>query len=352
MTEVVIEALTKRFGDKAAVDAVSLSIGEGEFVSLLGPSGCGKSTTLRLIAGFEKADSGRILFDGRDVAPLPPERRDIGMVFQSYALFPHMTVAQNLAFGLEMRKIGRTAIRERVAKALEMVRLDAEADRFPRALSGGQQQRVALARALVIEPRILLLDEPLANLDAKLRDEMREFIVDLQRRVGITTIYVTHDQAEAMTMSDRMVVMFQGRVAQSGVPRDIYERPAGLEVARFIGQGNFLSATVASKDGRLVARTALGDRELLQGAPCTPSGAVSVMIRPEALTLASMEEPDVVRGEIDSVHYSGNFTEYRVRLADGERVSIQVPGPGRYARGDAVGLKLAPEPLWPIGLAA
>jgi putative spermidine/putrescine transport system ATP-binding protein len=352
MTRVVIEALTKRYGAAAAIDALSISIAEGEFVSLLGPSGCGKSTTLRLIAGFEQADAGQILFDGQDVAHLAPEKRNIGMVFQSYALFPHMTVAQNLAFGLEMRKESRAAIGERVAKALALVRLEAEAQRFPRALSGGQQQRVALARALVIEPRILLLDEPLANLDAKLRDEMREFIVDLQRRVGITTLYVTHDQAEAMTMSDRIVVMFKGKVAQYGAPRDIYERPKGLEVATFIGQANFLKAEVSSHDGRLMARTALGTRDLLHEADLAPGGETSVLIRPEALTLADPDATGVVPGVIESAHYSGNFTEYRLRLPDGEMVSIQAPGPARQARGDAVGLRLAPEPLWSIGRAA
>ncbi|WP_174285539.1 ABC transporter ATP-binding protein [Sphingomonas bacterium] len=350
MTNVVIEALTKRYGTTTAIDSVSLSIGEGEFVSLLGPSGCGKSTTLRLIAGFETADTGRILFDGEDVAHLPPNRRDIGMVFQSYALFPHMTVAQNLAFGLEMRKMLPAMIRSRVAKVLEMVRLVPEADRYPRALSGGQQQRVALARALVIEPRILLLDEPLANLDAKLRDEMREFITDLQRRVGITTIYVTHDQAEAMAMSDRIVVMFKGEVAQFGAPRDIYERPQGLEIATFIGQANFLQASVTNADGRTMAHTVLGARELLQDAPA--EGPVSVLVRPEALTLANADEPGVVSGSIDSIHYSGSLTEYRVRLPGGEMVSVQVVGPGRQERGDAVGLRLAADPLWTIGRAA
>jgi len=350
MTQLVIEGLTKWFGGKAAVDAVSLSIDDGEFVSLLGPSGCGKSTTLQLIAGFEQADAGRILFDGEDVAPLPPERRDLGMVFQSYALFPHMTVAQNLAFGLEMRRVGKVEIRKRVDRALEMVRLSEMADRFPRALSGGQQQRVALGRALIIEPRILLLDEPLANLDAKLRDEMREFIVGLQRRVGITTIFVTHDQSEAMTMSDRVVVMFDGRVAQSGAPREIYERPAGMEVANFIGQANFLPATIVADEGRLMARTVLGVRELLPGTGLEPGGTVSVLIRPEALTLAGADDAGVVQATVDSISYSGNFTLYRVRLPRGEMVNIQAPGPGRQARGDAVGLRLALAPLWPIGI--
>ncbi|MDR3513559.1 MAG: ABC transporter ATP-binding protein [Caulobacteraceae bacterium] len=349
MTEVVIQDLTKRYGAAAAVDSISLSISEGEFVSLLGPSGCGKSTTLRLVAGFDQADAGKILFDGQDVSPLPPERRDIGMVFQSYALFPHMTVAQNLAFGLQMRKAPRAVIEERVARALDLVRLDGKADRYPRELSGGQQQRVALARALVIEPRILLLDEPLANLDAKLRDEMRLFIGELQRRVGITTIYVTHDQAEAMNMSDQVVVMFKGRIEQRGSPRDIYERPNGLEVATFIGQANFLSATVTVDTGRLMAQTALGTRPLPPESDASPGQVLSVLVRPEALTLTDSAAPGAVSGVVELAQYNGAFTEYRIRLADQETVCVQTPGPARHSRGVGVGLRLAMDPLWPIG---
>jgi putative spermidine/putrescine transport system ATP-binding protein len=273
------------------------------------------------------------------------------MVFQSYALFPHMTVAQNLAFGLEMRKETRSRIRERVAHALDLVRLDGKADRYPRQLSGGEQQRVALARALVIEPRILLLDEPLANLDAKLRDEMRVFISELQRRVGITTIYVTHDQAEAMTMSDQIVVMFKGKIAQCGAPRDIYERPNGLQVAGFIGQANVLSAIAAVQDGRLAAQTALGTRALCAGVTATVGEVLSVLVRPEALTLAAPGEPEAVAGVVESAQYGGNFTEYRIRLADQEIVSVQAPGPARHGRGAAVALRLAQDPLWPIGAA-
>jgi putative spermidine/putrescine transport system ATP-binding protein len=349
MTSVVIQGLTKRYGGAAAVDAISVSIPDGAFVSFLGPSGCGKSTTLRLIAGFERADAGTILFDGQDVSPLPPERRNIGMVFQSYALFPHMTVAQNLAFGLEMRKVPRAQIGERVAKALDMVRLEGKADRFPRHLSGGEQQRVALARALVIEPTILLLDEPLANLDAKLRDEMRVFITDLQRRIGITTVYVTHDQAEAMTMSDQIVVMFKGQIAQCGAPTDIYERPNGAEVAAFIGQANLLPAVIIDDAGQRVAKTALGTRPLAEGADASPGQTLSVLVRPEALTLCASDDGGAVAGVVEAAQYSGSFTEYRVRLADQALVSVQAPGPARLGRGGAVGLRLAGDPLWPIG---
>jgi len=247
MTRLVIERLEKRFGNVAALKSLSLRVEEGELISLLGPSGCGKTTTLRCVAGFEQPDAGEILFDAQNITQLPPERRDIGMVFQNYALFPHMTVSQNLAFGLEMRKVSQANVAERVKQALRMVQLEAMLDRYPRQLSGGQQQRVALARALVIEPRMLLLDEPLANLDASLREEMRFFIRDLQQRVGITTLYVTHDQSEAMVMSDRVVVMFSGEIAQVGPPRDLYARPASREVAQFIGRTQFVSGTVLAR---------------------------------------------------------------------------------------------------------
>ena len=208
MTKLTIEGLSKRFGEVVAVDKLDLEIEDGELISLLGPSGCGKTTTLRCIAGFETPTAGRILFDGTEVTGLEPERRNIGMVFQNYALFPHMTVTENLAFGLEMRKLAKREIGQRIDRVLETVQLTGYGDRYPRQLSGGQQQRVALARALVIEPSILLLDEPLANLDAKLRQEVRFFIRSLQKSVGITTVYVTHDQAESMVISDRIVVMF------------------------------------------------------------------------------------------------------------------------------------------------
>ena len=219
MTELAIRGLSKHFGDVAAVDGFELEIGDHELISLLGPSGCGKTTTLRCIAGFEEPTAGHILFDDRDIVGLPPERRNIGMVFQNYALFPHMTVRQNLAFGLEMRGVSKSEMAERIAGVLETVQLGDLGERYPRQLSGGQQQRIALARAMVIEPSILLLDEPLANLDAKLREEMRFFVRSLQKRVGITTVYVTHDQAEAMVISDRIVVMFDGHIHQVGSHR-------------------------------------------------------------------------------------------------------------------------------------
>src|SRR5262245_3310916 len=233
MSSFTIRKLTKVYGAVAAVQSFDLEVAEGEFVSLLGPSGCGKTTTLRCLAGLETPTSGHIAFGERDVTWLAPEKRSIGMVFQNYALFPHLTVAENIGFGLNMRGIRGAEARGKVDAVMEIVQLGGFHARHPRELSGGQQQRVALARALVVEPALLLLDEPLANLDAKLRDEMRVFIRSLQRRVGITTLYVTHDQAEAMTVSDRVVVMFGGHIHQIGSPRDIYFRPATRDVANF-----------------------------------------------------------------------------------------------------------------------
>ena len=245
MSFLVLERLSKRFGTHLAVDALSLGVEKGEFVSLLGPSGCGKTTTLQMIAGFVEPSGGAIRLEGRDLLAVKPSRRGLGIVFQSYALFPHMTVAENVAFGLEMQGIAAAERARRVAETLELVGLAALADRFPRQLSGGQQQRVALARALVIRPQILLLDEPLSNLDAKLREEMQIELRQIQRSVGTTTILVTHDQAEAMALSDRLVVMNHGRVEQIGPPHEAYERPATAFVAGFLGKTNILNgATV------------------------------------------------------------------------------------------------------------
>ena len=244
MSHLVLDRLEKRFGTAPpSVAGVDLAVEPGELVALLGPSGCGKTTTLRMIAGLTPATSGRIVVAGRDVTALPPHRRDMGIVFQSYALFPHMTVAANIAFGLEMRGVPRAGIQARVAQALDLVRLGHLGARRPRELSGGQQQRVALARALVIEPSILLLDEPLSNLDAKLRDEMRTEIREIQQRLRITTIFVTHDQTEALAMCDRIAVMRAGRIEQLGTPADIYEHPASLFVADFVGRTNRIPGT-------------------------------------------------------------------------------------------------------------
>jgi putative spermidine/putrescine transport system ATP-binding protein len=322
MTDVSLRSLTKTFGGPPAVNQVSLDIRNGEFVSLLGPSGCGKTTTLKVVAGFEIADSGSIEFDGEDVSRLPAEKRDIGMVFQNYALFPHLTVAQNLAFGLEMRKTPRAEITRRVAQAMDTVQLVGLGERYPRQLSGGQQQRVALARALVIEPRILLLDEPLANLDARLRDEMRDFIRELQRRVGITTIYVTHDQAEALTMSDRIVVMFDGKVAQVGAPQDIYERPASRAVAEFVGRVNLLPATVVETGpGTCCVQTFIGKVVIAQATSAAVGQSVHVALRPEAISLLAV--PDSAgAARVVSASYGGGLIDYRVEMAGGQTLHV------------------------------
>jgi putative spermidine/putrescine transport system ATP-binding protein len=351
MTEVSIEGLTKMYGKVRAVADISMLIADGEFVSLLGPSGCGKTTTLKLIAGFEEASAGAIRFDGSDVVSVPAEKRDIGMVFQNYALFPHMTVKQNLAFGLEMRRVPKPQMQERIARVLDMVQLGGLAGRYPNQLSGGQQQRVALARALVIEPKILLLDEPLANLDAKLREEMRVFIRGLQRRVGITTVYVTHDQAEAMTMSDRVVVMFGGRIAQSGPPADIYQKPVTLEVAQFVGQVNLLRGpVVAIADGRATVRTPFGDVSVEDRGLVGRGGVATLALRPEALGFAAAGEGGAP-GRVTARYYSGSLVDYRVQLASGEELHIQAFPGGQIQEGDEVGLLAPATAFWLIGAA-
>ncbi len=280
-----LEALTKTFGTHAAVDGLSLTVEKGEFVSLLGPSGCGKTTTLQMIAGFVEPTSGAIRLEGRDLLAVKPAKRGLGIVFQSYALFPHMTVAENVAFGLEMQGVAAAERSKRVGETLDLVGLAAFTDRFPRQLSGGQQQRVALARALVIRPQILLLDEPLSNLDAKLREEMQIELRQIQRTVGTTTILVTHDQAEAMALSDRIVVMNQGRAEQVGPPHDAYERPATPFVASFLGKTNLMNGAtvrpekiafaVAGLAGKVRTRIFQGNHWLYQVE--TPDGLVTVI---------------------------------------------------------------------------
>jgi putative spermidine/putrescine transport system ATP-binding protein len=285
MSFLVLEALTKRFGPHVAVDGLSLGVDRGEFVALLGPSGCGKTTTLQMIAGFVEPTSGAVRLEGRDLLAMKPSRRGLGIVFQSYALFPHMTVAENVAFGLEMQGVAAAERTRRVGETLELVGLTAFSGRFPRQLSGGQQQRVALARALVIRPQILLLDEPLSNLDAKLREEMQIELRQIQRTVGTTTILVTHDQAEAMALSDRIVVMNHGRAEQIGPPHEAYERPATPFVASFLGKTNLLDgATVrpekisfaaAGLAGTVRTRIFQGNHWLYQ--VDTPRGLVTVI---------------------------------------------------------------------------
>ena len=356
MTALSIDRLDKRYGNLHILKEISIPIAEGEFVSLLGPSGCGKTTTLRCIAGFERPDGGRILFGERDVTRALPEHRDIGMVFQSYALFPHMTVAENLGYGLEARKIAPAERQRRIAEVLSMVRLEGYDKRFPRELSGGQQQRVALARALIIEPSVLLLDEPLANLDATLRDEMRFFIRDLQQRVGITSIYVTHDQSEAMVMSDKIVVMNAGEISQFGTPRDIYERPASQIVAGFIGRSNTIDGKVTEALGADAYKieTTAGSIAAQGPAGLAAGATVRVMIRPENIhteTKATSSSNSVtldngIEGSVVKSVYQGNANQLNVRLASGDDVIVDVSGRNQIDIGERVALRFAARDAW------
>src|SRR5947209_19587917 len=285
MARLEIEGLSKHFGATVAVHEFSLDVRDGEFVMLLGPSGCGKTTTLRMIAGFIAPTAGRVRLGGKDVTVLPPWKRNAGLVFQSYALFPHITVAENVAFGLEMRKVPKAEIAPRIAEALRLVRLDHLSDRLPRQLSGGQQQRVALARALVFRPDVLLLDEPLSNLDAKLRQDVRVEIRELQRKLGLTTVMVTHDQEEAMTMADRLVVMSEGRIRQIGSQQDLYERPSEKFVADFVGRSTFIDGRMDGP-GRFVSA---GGLAVACEASCT--GSASLAPRTERLALITAAVP-------------------------------------------------------------
>jgi spermidine/putrescine transport system ATP-binding protein len=324
--EVGLYGVTKRFGDTVAVDNVTLEIPRGEFFSLLGPSGCGKTTSLRMIAGFEEPDRGRVELTGLDIVGVPPYKRNVNTVFQSYALFPHLTVADNVAFGLRRKKLPKHEIRDRVRHSLELVELPAYDDRRPSQLSGGQQQRVALARALVNEPAVLLLDEPLGALDLKLRKQMQLELIRIQREVGVTFVYVTHDQEEALVMSDRIAVMSQGRVEQIGNPEDIYERPATRFVAGFIGTSNIIEAPVAGRDGDLLQlESAPGDR-LLVTPPETRSiragERLAFTVRPEKLRAAAETEPVpdrycTVVGTVEDVVYQGVSTQLVVRTDAG-----------------------------------
>lgn len=315
-----IRSIVKSFGDVVAVNNVSLSVQNGEFFSLLGPSGCGKTTLLRTIAGIYQPNGGSISLNGREIGTEPMNRRNTALVFQNYALFPHLSVFDNIAFGLVMRKESKQAIRSRVDAVLELVRLPGYQKRYPRELSGGQQQRVALARALVIEPELLLLDEPLSNLDAKLRDTMRHEIRDIQRRVGITTILVTHDLQEAFAMSDRIAVMNGGRIEQVGTPRDIYARPHTRFTAEFAGQtNNFAARVVENAGGVVTARTEQGIDLRLTGLNGVAAGeAINVILRPERIRLA--EAPTGLAnsfpGTVRKATYLGSTVIYAVDVDD------------------------------------
>ena len=304
--------VVKEFPELRAVDGISLEIPRGSFFALLGPSGCGKTTTLRMIGGFEEPTSGQILLADRDVVGLPPYKRDVNTVFQSYALFPHMTIGENVAFGLERRKIPKSEIRTRVSEVLELVDLAGREKRKPTQLSGGQQQRVALARAIVNNPRVLLLDEPLGALDLKLRKQMQLELKRIQNEVGITFVHVTHDQEEAMTMADTIAVMNQGRIEQLGAPNDLYERPRTAFVAGFLGKSNLLNGTVAG-DG--VVR--LGDGTEVRAGTTGAQGAVSIGVRPEKISLGG-EGANRLAGKVKEAAYIGVATEVVVATPVGE----------------------------------
>jgi len=325
--------IAKRFhsrrGVVAAVERVDLTIGEGEFFSLLGPSGCGKTTTLRMIGGFEEPTEGQILLYGRDVVGVPPNHRDVNMVFQSYALFPHMSVHDNVAFGLRRKGVDGPEVKRRVNEMLDLVQLEGKSERRPRELSGGQQQRVALARALVNRPRALLLDEPLAALDLKLRQAMQIELKRIQREVGITFIFVTHDQNEALTMSDRLVVMNAGRIEQLGAPREVYERPRTRFVAGFIGTSNLITGTVERMDGGTAVIATPADEELTapdaDAAGAAVGQALDMTVRPEKIMI-TRGRPDAgrcaIRGRVSEVVYLGTSTQYAVKTADGSDLLV------------------------------
>ncbi len=319
--------ISKQFSGHLAVDDASFSAKEGEIICLVGPSGCGKTTALRMIAGFETPTSGEIWLGGQEVSALPAHKRNIGITFQNYALFPHMTVAANVAFGLRMRKFGREESRAKVAATLSMVRLDGLEARYPSQLSGGQQQRVALARAIVIEPVMLLLDEPLSNLDAKLREEMRVEIKEIQSRLKITTVFVTHDQEEALTISDRIAVMQAGRVVQEGSPVEVFEQPQHSFVAGFIGQSNVLRGKAGDEiDGHVAMRTQGGIE--LRGRPIKPikpgAPAIAVIRHPrvhvERRANSGSDAPNVFSGQVELINYLGESVQYVCSLDGTERI--------------------------------
>lgn len=356
MKGVKLSNITKKFGKAHGIQDLNIQIQPGEFFTFLGPSGCGKTTTLRMIAGFYFPTDGDIFFDDKNVTTLQPNKREIGMVFQNYALFPHMTVDENIAFGLEVRKLSKGEIRKKVDRARSLVRLDQYGSRKITELSGGQQQRVALARALVIEPDILLLDEPLSNLDAKLREETRVEIKRIQSELGVTTVYVTHDQTEAMAMSDRIMVMENGFVQQIGTPQEIYNRPANRFVATFIGETNLLKATVKGVSGEEVTVRTENGIELItlknnasENAVLVAGNTVYVSVRPELLQPGTGENG--IKGSIKLVEFTGSNINYMVdvngfafkttvtnngnRIAEiGEEMALQVPKQSIYLLGE------------------
>jgi putative spermidine/putrescine transport system ATP-binding protein len=332
-----LEGLTRRYGTVLALDGLDLDIAGGEFLALLGPSGCGKTTALRAIAGFDRPDGGRVLVGGRDVTDVPASKRDMGMVFQAYSLFPNLSVAENVAFGLRVRHRGKDERSHRASELLELVGLADRRDRYPHQLSGGQQQRVALARALAVAPQVLLLDEPLSALDAQVRLQLRDEIRRIQLELGITTVFVTHDQAEALSVADRVGVLRAGRLEQVATPNDLYERPASVFVASFVGTMNRLPAAVVRGGAELlgVRRPVAGD---------VPAGAVVALVRPEALTVAA---DDAGAGRVITRTFSGAATRLAVALPDGVEVQVDLPSAQsqELTPGTAVRVGLAERPV-------
>jgi iron(III) transport system ATP-binding protein len=333
---ITIEKLTKRFGTKTVLDRIDLRIAAGELFFLLGPSGCGKTTLLRAVAGLNEPDDGRILAGDRDITHLPPHVRDMGMVFQSYALWPHMTLRENVAFGLEMRSVPKAEAGARVLRALELVKLADRADSKPNELSGGQQQRVALARALVIEPQCLLLDEPLSNLDAKLRLEMRTEIRRICKEAGLTAIYVTHDQKEALSIADRLAILDQGRLLQTGAPQEVYTRPASRFIAQFIGETTFIEGRVrAVRNGLAEVDTAAGAWTAgVVGESFADGAHIWLSVRPEAVQLHTERKdgPNVFAAQLHGTVYLGETAQHQVELAGGVSLKALETRPKLVAR--------------------
>ena len=346
MTEVILDKIQKIYsgGDEAAVDDFSLTIPTGKLVAFLGPSGCGKTTTLKMIAGLIRPTAGRIVFDGEDILPIPAEKRGAVMVFQNYLLFPYMSVGDNVGFGLKMRGVKKRVIGERVAEMLALVKLPDIARRRPTQLSGGQQQRVALARALITEPRVLLLDEPLSNLDAHLRDEMRDLILSIQRELAVTTVFVTHDQEEAVLLADQIALMFDGLLLQYASPAEFYQRPISEEAARFFGGVNFIPAR--REDGRV--HTNVGDfRFAAQDGERAPTGATVLTIRPEQIRLNEKTSDNTVKGRIRERIYVGTYTRYKIQLGDYKIEAIRSADlPGSIGVGDEVNVQFPAERIW------
>jgi spermidine/putrescine transport system ATP-binding protein len=348
--EVQLVDLVKRFGEFTAVDGINVKVAPGEFFSLLGPSGCGKTTTLRMIAGFERPTEGQVVLDGVDVVTTPPHKRNVNTVFQNYALFPHLNVERNVAFGLKYQQVSKAEAVERVGRALELVRLEGYQKRRPNQLSGGQQQRVALARALILNPSVLLLDEPLGALDAKLRKALQIELKAIQEEVGITFVYVTHDQEEALTMSDRLAVMSNGRVEQIGPPEEVYEEPSTAYVADFLGVSNLMDATAhgSTPDG---CRVRLGEFDLVaaKGEP-DAVGDVKISIRPERVDLQASDTtgPNRIPGMIERIVYVGSMMQVIVNLAPGEKLQVLVQNEGDalpFGQGTAVSAHLPADAL-------